>query len=103
MGWLREALDGLAKDGRAEVRPTGGSMRGRIESGQLVRLERVAPGEVRVDDVVLVRWKGSRILHLVKAVEGGRILIGNALGRINGWADAADVVAKATPVEPDLT
>jgi hypothetical protein len=77
-----------------QVRPFGGSMRGRIESGQLVTLAPVSPAEVRVDDVVLVGWRGNFLLHLVKEIQGGQLLIGNNLGKVNGWVPASAVVGK---------
>src|SRR5262249_32744215 len=78
--------------------PTGGSMRGRIESGQPVTLAPADPGDVRVGDVVLVAWKGGYLLHLVKEVEGGRLLIGNNLGKVNGWVDATALRGKVVAV-----
>ncbi len=57
--------------------------------------------DVKVDDVVFVRWKGNYLLHLAKAVEPGRVLIGNNIGKINGWVQASDVLGKqATHPEP---
>jgi len=46
---------------------------------------------VEVGDVVLVRWKGKYLLHLVKEADAGRLLIGNNLGKTNGWVDREDV------------
>ncbi len=74
-------------------------MRGRIESGQLVTLEPVGNRRVAVEDVVLVRWKGNYILHVVKELRDDQILIGNNLGKINGWAPLEDVLATVTGVE----
>jgi hypothetical protein len=62
MSWVADALTELAAGRPARVRPFGGSMRGRIESGQLVTLAPVTPGEVRVDDIVLVRWRRNNYL-----------------------------------------
>lgn len=69
-------------------------MRGLIEDGDEVTLEPVAPGEVGVGDVVFVRWKGGFLLHLVKEANAGEILIGNNLGKINGWARREDVLGR---------
>lgn len=85
MGWVNEALKELNEGRTVRVRPHGGSMRGRIESGQLVTLVPVNPATVKVDDVVLVRWKGNYLLHLVKEIRGEEFLIGNNVGKINGW------------------
>src|SRR5436190_23596390 len=91
MGWVNEALTELAAGRQARVRPSGGSMRGRIESGQLVTIAPVDPASVQVDDVVLVCWKGNYLLHLVKEFNGDQFLIGNNVGKINGWV-AADAI-----------
>jgi len=88
MGWVNDAVKGLAAGRQVEIRPFGGSMRGRIESGQLVTLAPVDPAKVRVSDVVLVEWKGNYLLHLVKEVKGDQLLIGNNLGKTNGWVSA---------------
>lgn len=73
-------------------------MRGRIESGQLVTIVPVSADAVKVDDVVFLRWKGNYILHLVKEVGPEGLLIGNALGKINGWASRDDVLGVVTDV-----
>lgn len=41
--------------------------------------------DLTVGDVVLVRVHGRVYLHLIKATDGGRFLIGNNRGGINGW------------------
>ena len=94
MGWVKEANKALSVSGRCQVRPIGGSMRGRIESGQLITLEVVDRNDLQVNDVVFIRWKGHYILHLIKEIQGEKILIGNNLGKINGWAKKSDVVAR---------
>lgn len=98
MSWVKEALDGLSKGEAVQVRPQGGSMRGRIESGQLVTITPVPGDDVEVDDVVFIRWKGNYILHIVKEVGDQGLLIGNNIGKINGWASRADVLGVVTCV-----
>jgi hypothetical protein len=44
--------------------------------------------------VVLVEWRGNFLLHLVNEVQGDQLLIGNNLGRVNGWVPASAVVGK---------
>ncbi len=100
MGWAMEALRALHMGRMVTVRPRGGSMRGRIEDGQSVTLGPVDPSEVRAGDVVLVRWKGGVLLHLVQQATAGRLLIGNTLGRSNGWVDRQDVVGRVVKVHP---
>src|SRR5690242_15959868 len=94
MSWVSEAVGALQKGESVQVRPRGGSMRGRIEDNQLVTLAPVDPAAIVVDDVVFLRWKGNYILHIVKEIDGDRLLIGNNLGRINGWAMRSDVLGK---------
>lgn len=74
-------------------------MRGRIESGQLVTISPITADEVKVDDVVFIRWKGNYILHIVKDVGDDGFLIGNNIGKINGWVDRTDVLGVVTAVE----
>lgn len=99
MGWVKDALKQLEETGTCQVRPYGGSMRGRIESGQLVTIRKVGGQEVQIDDAVFVRWKNNYLLHLVKDKDKGRILIGNNLGKINGWIGDEDVIGKVIKVE----
>ena len=73
-------------------------MRGRIESGQLVTISPVTADDVKVDDVVFIRWKGNYILHIVKEIGDEGFLIGNNLGKINGWAAREHVLGVVTAV-----
>lgn len=73
-------------------------MRGRIESGDLVTLAPVLPSEVRVDDVVLVRWKGNYLLHLIREIRGDEFVIGNNLGKINGTVKGTDIRGRVVGV-----
>lgn len=98
VGWVNDARKRLSEGRAVQVRPVGGSMRGRIESGQLVTLAPVDPADVRPDDVVLVAWKGGFLLHLVKEVKDGQLLIGNNLGRVNGWVEFEAVLGRVTGV-----
>ena len=98
MGWVNEARKELAAGRQVRVRPFGGSMRGCIESGQLVTLAPVTPAEVGVEDVVLIGWRGNFLLHLVKELRGDQLLIGNNIGQVNGWVPATAVVGKVVAV-----
>ena len=99
MSWVKDALSALQQGHSVQVRPQGGSMRGRIESGQLVTLSPVSLSEIAVGDVVFVRWRGNYRLHLVKEIQGTRYLIGNNVGKVNGWIEGVDILAKATAIE----
>ena len=92
MSWIKEAINALASGEQAKVRPHGGSMRGRIESGQLVTISPATADDVNENGVVFIRWKGNYMLHLVKEISEDGVLIGNNLGKINGWASRDDVL-----------
>ncbi|MEO0605041.1 MAG: hypothetical protein AAF211_26660 [Myxococcota bacterium] len=94
MGWVNDARRELAAGRSVTIRPVGGSMRGRIESGQEVTLEPVDPAQIEVDDVVLVAWRGNYLLHLVLEIDDGRLKIGNNLGKVNGWVERDAVVGR---------
>ena len=99
MSWVRDAINALQAGTTAQVRPVGGSMRGRIESGQLVTISPITGDAVKVDDVVFIRWKGNYILHIVKELSDDGLLIGNNIGKINGWANRNDILGVVTAVE----
>ena len=99
MGWVNDARKELAAGRQVQVRPFGGSMRGRIESGKLVTLAPADAADIQVDDVVLVEWRGNFLLHLVKEVQEQQILIGNNLGKVNGWVAKSAVVGKVVAHE----
>ena len=42
--------------------------------------------------------KGNYILHIVKDIGDDGFLIGNNIGKINGWADPNDVLGIVTAV-----
>jgi hypothetical protein len=99
MTWVKDAKSALEAGEEVSVRPIGGSMRGRIESGQRVTIAPVNARDVNVDDVVFVRWKGGFLLHLVKRIDGERYLIGNALGKLNGWVSADAILGRVIAIE----
>lgn len=87
MSWADRTIAELREGKISKCRPHGGSMRGKIESGQLVTLD--PDKEPEVGDAVLCRVKGNVYIHLVKAIQGHgkkrRFLIGNNRGGTNGW------------------
>ena len=98
MDWVLEARRELEKGQRVKVRPRGSSMRGRIEDGQLVTLVPAQGLPVAVNDAVLVRVQDHYLLHLVRKIRRNRLLIGNALGKLNGWVKREDVLGKVVEV-----
>jgi hypothetical protein len=75
-------------------------MQGKVESGNLVTLEPAVGHALAVDDIVLVKVKGSVYLHLIKAVDVDRYLIGNNKGGTNGWVGRNAIYGIAVRIEP---
>jgi hypothetical protein len=44
---------------------------------------------------------GRQYLHLVKAIQGPRFLIGNNRGRTNGWITGSAIYGKCTKIGDD--
>jgi hypothetical protein len=101
MSWATRTIEALAGGEIAQCRPHGGSMRGRIESGQLVTLD--PRREPEIDDAVLCRCKGNVYVHLVRAIRGHgpqqRFLIGNNRGGLNGWVGRPAIYGVVVAVE----
>ena len=74
-------------------------MAGKVDDGDIVTLKPITIAEVAVGDIVLCRVKGNDYLHLVKAKDGDRILIGNNKGRENGWIRSGGLFGKAINIE----
>ena len=101
MGWAARHIARLQAGETISFRPHGFSMVGKVESGQLVTVIPVTDhATLAVDDIVLCKIGGIEYLHLIKAIQGDRIQIGNNRGRVNGWTDAALVFGKCIRVEP---
>ncbi|RDJ35384.1 MAG: hypothetical protein DWQ19_11250 [Crenarchaeota archaeon] len=92
MGWAAKYIEQLKNGETVEFRPRGNSMQGKVENGQLCRVEPVK--NVEKNDIVLCKVKGREYLHLVKAIQGSRYLIGNNKGGINGWIGINSIYGK---------
>lgn len=99
MGWAAGHIERLRAGEVVSFRPRGHSMSGKIESGQLCTVEPVDGTAIRVGDIVLCKVNGREYLHLVKAIQGSRIQIGNNRGRINGWVTAAAIFGKCVRID----
>ncbi|MFD8491757.1 hypothetical protein [Amycolatopsis sp. NPDC059657] len=99
MGVLDTAAARLAAGETVRIRPSGSSMVPLIHSRQLVTIAPVDPAKVEVGDIVLARVSGTVYLHLVTAINGKRVQIGNNRGGINGWTGAERVFGLCTEVE----
>ena len=101
MGWASAAIERLRRGQTVTVRPHGHSMAGKVEDGDLVTVEPLGERELHSGDIVLVRVHGREYLHLVKAVQGDRYLIGNHRGGVNGWVGRQAIAGIAAQVIPD--
>jgi len=97
MSWATHYIEKLRKGETVSFRPRGGSMKGKIESGQLCTVEPVK-GELEVGDIVLCKVGGSQYLHLIKAIQGQRYQIGNNRGGINGWIGMNSIFGKLVEI-----
>jgi hypothetical protein len=100
MAWAKHAIQKLQQGENAQIRPRGHSMKGKVHDGALVTLAPAEPEKLAIGDIVLVKVRGNIYLHLIKAVNGERFLIGNNRGGINGWVGANCIYGIATKVEP---
>jgi len=86
--------------------PDGGnlaSMRAAIKHGQTLTMSPIGDaGEIRVGDLVLVKWHQGDIFHIVGEIKGDQYLIVNSLGKFNGWVSAKDILGRITNIkEPE--
>ena len=99
MSWATHHIHNLTEGKTIQFRPRGNSMAGKIESGQLCTVEPVSdPATLKKGDIVLCKVHGAQYLHLVKAISGDRVQIGNNRGKINGWTPFAQVFGKLVKV-----
>jgi SOS-response transcriptional repressor LexA len=96
MGWATAAIERLRRGHPVTVRPRGHSMTGKVNDGDTVTVEPLTERAPQVGDIVLCKVRGREYLHLVKAVQGERYLIGNNRGRLNGWVGRAAIFGVAT-------
>lgn len=98
MSWARGAQEALRKGETVVIRPRGHSMKGLVNDGSYVTVAPCATSELTAGDVVLVRVQGKDYLHLIKAIDQERFLIGNNKGGTNGWVGKAGIYGKAIAI-----
>lgn len=92
----RGAIEPLSRGETVEVRGIGNSMTPLLVSGQIVTVVPLTADEpLRKGDIVIAKVRGRVYLHLVKAVRGDQVLIGNNHGRTNGWTPRSQVYGRA--------
>jgi SOS-response transcriptional repressor LexA len=99
MGWATQHIEKLKNKETVSFRPRGNSMKGKIESGQLVTVKPVTETDLEKGDIVLCKVNGNEYIHLIKAIQGNRYQIGNNKGRINGWITYNSIYGKLSKVE----
>jgi hypothetical protein len=97
--WATSHIEKLQRGETVQFRPHGGSMKGKVESGQLVTVEPLGDTELQKGMIVLCKVKGNQYLHLIKAIQGPRYQIGNNKGGINGWTSLSCIYGICTKVE----
>lgn len=98
MSWATHYIEKLKNGETVQFRPRGHSMKGKIASGQLVKVEPIGDRLLQKGDIVLCKVNGNQFLHLIKAIQGERYQIGNNIGRINGWISANAIFGICTEV-----
>ena len=98
MSWATHYIEKLKEGKAVQFRPRGNSMKGKIESGQLVTVEPISGRKLQKGDIVLCKVNGSQYLHLIKAIQGTRYQIGNNIGRINGWISINSIFGICTNI-----
>lgn len=99
MGWADAHIARLLRGETVQFRPRGNSMVGKISSGQLCTVEPLAERSLVLGDIVLCKVKGNQYLHLIKAMQGERLQIGNNRGGINGWITRRQIYGYLVRIE----
>jgi len=103
--WATHLIEALQDGRQVTYRPRGHSMTPLIHSGDTVTLSPACRAyyyyEPRIGDIVLARVRGRVYLHMVKARQGKRYLIGNNHGHNNGWTSRANIYGQVTYVQRD--
>ena len=99
MGWAVNHIKKLQAGETIQFKPRGNSMKGKINSGNLVIVEPIDDQKLKKGDIVLCKVKGREYLHLIKAVRGKQYQIGNNRGHINGWTTIEAIFGVCTKIE----
>ena len=100
MGWADGHIARLATGETIQFRPRGHSMTRKVNDGQLCTVAPVvAAHTLSVGDIVLCKVRGAQYLHLIKAIQGDRIQIGNNRGFVNGWITRRQIYGRLVAVE----
>jgi hypothetical protein len=98
MSWATPYIEQLQAGKTVSFRPRGQSMKGKVNSGDLVTVEPLDK-PLKKGYIVLCKVRHNHYLHLVKAVKETQVLIGNNRGGTNGWTPISSVYGICTKVE----
>jgi hypothetical protein len=81
------AIGILAEKGEVSFKCNGNSMRPLMAPGETLRILKVDPSKLRVEDAVFCKVNGNLQVHKVSAIDEskGRYQIANMRGFVNGW------------------
>ena len=98
MSWATPYIEQLLEGKTVSFRPRGNSMKGKVNSGDLVTVKPL-DRPLKNGDIVLCKVRCNHYLHLVKAVRKSQVLIGNNRGRTNGWTPNSAIYGICIKVE----
>jgi len=98
MGWANFYIEKLQRSETVKFRPKGHSMKGKINSGDLVTIEPINK-DLNVGDIVLCKVKGREYLHLISAIKKDQYQISNNKGFVNGWISKNAIFGICTKIE----
>lgn len=101
MSWANKYIEQLSKGEVVQFRPRGNSMKGKIESGELITVEPIKDhSKLEVGDIVLCKVSGNQYVHLISAIDqDGRFQISNNKNHINGWISSKSIYGICTKIE----
>ena len=101
--YFKAATEKLRTGETVQLKPKGGSMRGRVNEGDVVILALCNTRDLAVGDIVLARIHGRRyshfVLHLIIERDGEQFLIGNNSGRADGWITSENIFGKVIEIK----
>lgn len=99
MGWATSYIEELKAGRTVRFSPSGNSMTGRVNHGDLVEVTPL-DREPEKGDIVLCKVRGNQYLHLVSAVRKGQVQISNNRGHVNGWTGRDQVYGILARINP---
>lgn len=94
----------LSKGESVQFRPRGNSMKPKINSGDLVKVDPIKDySTLKPEDIVFCKVKGNFYVHLITSIQNanGELIfqIGNNHGRINGKVNKNSIFGRVVEVD----